>query len=84
MPDGTKAAQPRSEPRLRALHRLLRYALAESEELAIPLLDKLLGAAMLVVGESVKGPSSKAEASTKPNVLRFADRVRDGDTNPAR
>jgi hypothetical protein len=36
-------------PRLQALRRVLEYALAESEELGLADMDKLLGAAALVV-----------------------------------
>jgi hypothetical protein len=39
--------------RLRALNRLLDYALAESKELGLMQLDKLLGAAALAVGDEL-------------------------------
>jgi hypothetical protein len=39
--------------RLRALNRLLDYALAESKELGLAHLDRLLGAAALAVGDEL-------------------------------
>jgi hypothetical protein len=52
--------------RLRALNRLLDYALAESQELGLAHLDKLLGAAALAVSDefdNVKVLSPKSAAS---------------------
>ena len=52
--------------RLRALKRLLDYALAESKELGLAALDRLLGAAALAVSDeldNVKVLSPKMEAS---------------------
>jgi hypothetical protein len=40
-------------PRLRALRRLLEYAVAESEELGLAHMDKLLSAAALAVGDEL-------------------------------
>ena len=39
--------------RLRALNRLLDYALAESSELGLAQLDRLLGAAALAIGDEL-------------------------------
>jgi hypothetical protein len=39
--------------RLRALNRLLNYALAESSELGLAQLDRLLGAAALAIGDEL-------------------------------
>jgi hypothetical protein len=41
-------------PRLRALKRLIEYAVVESEDLGQPLLGTFLGAAALVTGEELK------------------------------
>jgi hypothetical protein len=41
-------------PRLRALKRLIEYALVESADLGQPLLDRFLGAAALVIDEKLK------------------------------
>ena len=52
--------------RLRGLNQLLDYALAESKELGLAALDRLLGAAALAVSEeleNVKVLSPKTEAS---------------------
>lgn len=54
------------ESRLRALRRLLDNALAESNDLGLAPLDKLLGAAALAVSdklERLKTPPPKTEAS---------------------
>jgi hypothetical protein len=55
---GTKIARQMMEhlvrgSRLRALNRLLEYALAESEELGLAQLDKLLGAAAQAVSDEL-------------------------------
>lgn len=55
--------------RLRTLKRLLDYALAESREIGLAHLDKLLGAAALAVGDeldNVRVLSPKAAAKRKP------------------
>jgi hypothetical protein len=52
--------------RLRALDRLLNYALAESKELGLAALDRLLGAAATAVSDeidNIKVLSPKTEAS---------------------
>jgi hypothetical protein len=54
MPETRKTQPSPPGSRLRALKRLIEYALAESEELGQPLLDRLLGAAALVAGEDLK------------------------------
>jgi hypothetical protein len=46
--------------RLRALKRLIEYALVESKDLGQPLLDRFLGAAALVVDEELKHPEQHA------------------------
>ena len=54
------------EPRLRALSRLLEYALVESEELALAVPAKLLGAAALAVREeleNLEAPPPERDAS---------------------
>lgn len=63
----TKAMEyPGRESRLRALQRLLEYALAESEELGLANVDKLLGAATLAISDeldNVKALPSNPDAS---------------------
>lgn len=57
---------------LRALKRLLDYALAESQDIGLAHLDKLLGAAALAVGDeldNVKVLSPKAGAIAKGKPL---------------
>ena len=54
MPETRKTPPSSPGSRLRALKRLIEYALAESEELGQPLLDRLLGAAALVAGEDLE------------------------------
>lgn len=52
--------------RLRALNRLLIYALAESNDIGLAHLDKLLGAAVLAISDeldNVKALSPKSAAS---------------------
>ena len=67
MPE-TEKTQPSSPgPRLRALRRLIDYALAESEDLGKPLLATFLGAAALVVDEDSSAPNRMPAARTAPN-----------------
>lgn len=46
---------PDDKVRLRAIESLLDYVIAECEELDLPELEQLLGAAALVVGEIIEG-----------------------------
>ena len=48
-------APPDEKERLRAIELLLDYVIAECEELGLPELEQLLGAAALVVGEMIEG-----------------------------
>jgi hypothetical protein len=66
---GSKVTEPTSKgSRLRALNRLLEYALTEAEALGLLHLDKLLGAAALAVSDeldNVEVLSPKMDASRK-------------------
>jgi hypothetical protein len=53
--------------RLRALHRLLQYAIAEAEELGLANMDILLGAAILAVRDelnNLNAPPHDADTSS--------------------
>jgi hypothetical protein len=58
---------------LRALKRLIEYALAESEDLAQPLPGRLLGAAALVTGEELERLKSLKKGAGGRRVERKAD-----------
>jgi hypothetical protein len=69
--------------RLRAIHHLLEYAVAEVRELGLRQLEQLLAAATVTVNEELKGRSRAAAANgpRRPQIRLVvdADRYKEGN-----
>ena len=65
-------APPDEKERLRAIELLLDYVIAECDELELPELEQLLGAAALVVGEMIEaGPVMRRPRRPEKPALRI-------------